>query len=154
MEKSEQKLTPDDIRKIKSKRSQSSIAFLIAFIFFGLIAYVMKPSTPILLQGFVYFFFALSAYGIFHKFYKNREGEDLKKETKIVTKVKVLEKNITKRGGGKNRKLLYELKFDGSTDLKKYTVNKNLYDKISIGDYIDVEYSKMTLQVLKLEVNS
>ena len=154
MEKSEQKFTQDDIKKIKSKRSKSNIAFFIAFIVLGTIIFFMESSTPIMLKGMAYFFFAITGYVVFDMFFGDNSKKDLQNQIKVVTKVTVTDKSIKHRGGGKNRVSYYELSFDGNGDIEKYEVKKDIYNKVQIGDVIDIEYSKSSLWILKIELNS
>ena len=152
MEKFELNFTEDDINKIKSKRNQSNIAFFIAFFILALIVYFMESSTPIFLKIIAYFFFAITGYTVFNMIFGDNSSKDLKNKIKIVTKVIVINKNIKTRG--RDATNYYELEFDGNNDIKHYQVKQSVFDKIKIGDIIDIEYSKESFWLLKIKLNS
>ena len=82
----------------------------------------------------------------------DNSSKDLKNKIKIVTKVIVINKNIKTRG--RDATNYYELEFDGNNDIKHYQIKQSVYDKIKIGDIIDIEYSKESFWVLKIKLNS
>ncbi|PTB97645.1 hypothetical protein C9994_02070 [Marivirga lumbricoides] len=150
MEKYELRFTKDDLAKIKSKRNKSNIAFFIAFILLGVIVYFMESTTPIFLKIIAYFFFAITVYIVFNIIFGDNSKKDLKNQIKIATKVKVAQKRTESDSGGTT----YIIEFEGNEDIKEYYVKYKVYEKIKIGDIIELEYSKNSLWILKVLWNN
>ena len=152
-EQIEAKFTQADIIKIKSKRGQSNVAFIFAFIMFGAIIYFKNDSLNLFLKIIFYACLAITSFAVFDIFFGDNSSKDLKNKIKIVTKITVLDKNINTSDGA-SETTHYELDFGGVSDIKHYEVKRRIFDKIKVGDIIDIEYSKESCWILKIELNS
>ncbi|CAM3606523.1 hypothetical protein FLGE108171_05585 [Flavobacterium gelidilacus] len=151
MEKFETKFTKNDIKKIKRKRSLSNLAYIIAFFMLGSSIYFFNDSFDIVMKIIFYVFFGITLFATVSILFGDNSKKDLNEKIKIVTKVIVTQKRIKSDSDTGSH---YIVEFQESDDIKEYYVNYKMYDKIKIGDSIELEYSKTSLWILKAVWNN
>jgi hypothetical protein len=144
----EAKFTSDDVKKIRSKRSKSNAAFLLAFAVVSVLAYALIGSAPLYVMILLGIVFIILCMPVFDMLFGDNSCKDLRDKIKVVTKVKVSNKRTDSEDN------TYTFEFEGNDDIKYYHVKRIHYEKINIGDIIDIEYSKKSHWILKIEFNS
>ena len=151
MDKLEVSFTQADIRKIKSKRMKSNIAFLFAFIIISCILYFKYDSLDMFFIIVLCICLAITSIVVFDMFFGDNSKKDLKNKIKIVTKVIVFAKHKKHQ---RDSATIYELEFEGNNDIKHYQVKEDVFEQIEVGNIIDLEYSKESLWILKIGLKS
>ena len=88
-------------------------------------------------------------------FSKKELNKDFEQKVKIKTQIKIKEKKVMKPGRGTYNpsKVTYRLIFEYNEYLTVYDVKQIDFEKVNVGDIIDLECSKYSKWVTKIEWN-
>ncbi|MDE3743277.1 hypothetical protein [Maribacter polysaccharolyticus] len=157
----EVKMNQKELKKIYNKWISSIFGMLFFGIIFSFIFYLVYDSHSkpfqigtlmfLIILGFFLFMGLLNLLGLF--FSPNSLIRDLNQKKKIITKLKIENKKLTKKAGSYFISG-YVIYFNDNEFLTTYAVSKNTFEKVNIGDEIYLECSKFGKWIIDIQWNS
>jgi len=148
----ELKMNDSEIAIVKRKVTKSKIFMIIFIAFIAIWIWLFndpESSYFFLTSSISTIFVILFLFAIYLYLKKLLATQkDIKEKIKIIDEFNVIDKYIDRS----SRSMSYYIVFNSKV-LKKYEVNKNVYDVINVTDPVCIEYSKYANWILKIKHN-
>ncbi|MEN8188118.1 MAG: hypothetical protein ABFR05_13410 [Bacteroidota bacterium] len=163
MKTTETKFSEKEIRKVKNKYWKSMLVNTITLLMFGIPFFLSNKNRTNynfsiilfnIIFGLILIIMLLNLIGIIISLKDLRR--DIQNKIKIKTQIRIKEKRELNHTDSDNfnYNTTYRLLFESNDFLTVYDVKKNDFNKVKEGDLIDIECSKFSKWIIKIEWNS